>query len=290
MRNKKIGRMPRCCAWIAAILLTATLSVTLLGAVAVHGMSSEDLHIRAATSDESVAEQTRQMSAYIAELAEDYGFSASETAAVITADELRNMDRKMAQWWTRIVNDGVMEPMPEWSSDDVRTAVGQSLDGSRIPAGMTPDETTAEITDLIQKRVREVTMPVRRTLIQKGFQFLRKRVNPSDALRFLTQGTLLAGGISLVLIGTIALLTGKRIRLSLRYFGAAAAGTALACLFACLLIQSADILPTIRETSQGLAIQVAYILKTITVETLIGVGVLFVGGIACLVLDIRRPD
>lgn len=290
MKGKKTGPgMPsRCCALLAAVLLTATLTAALLGVVTVHGLTSEDLHVRAAESNDSITEQMNQITAFIGELAEDYYFSAREVSDAFSADELREINEKMARWWTRMVNYGVMEDMPEWSSGKARIAISLSLDKDHLPEEMTVDDVTEEILGLIQKRVREVTMPVRKALIQKGFQVLRRRVDPADAVRFLSQGTAVAGTVSLALAGLIALLTGKKISASLRYYGAALAGTGISCVFAGLLTRSAGIQEMIREVSAGLAAQTGYILRNVTILTAVAAGILLIGGIACLAPDLRR--
>ena len=287
--NNNPGRFARFCAMAAAVLLTASLTVTLLCAITLHGLTSEDLHIRAAADDESVSEQMDQISAFIGELADDYGFGAEEVTAAFSAEELKELNREVAAWWTRMINEGVLDPMPEWSSENVRAAVMESVDETRVPADMSREDITEEIVEVIRKRVREITMPVRRALLQKGFQFLRKRVDPADAVRFLSQGTAAAAAGSLVLAGLIALLTGKRIRASLRYFGAALAGAGIASIFGGLVVRSAGVQSMIGEVSKGLSVQASYILRTVTTEGIIAAAVLLAGGILCLILDIRDP-
>ena len=284
------GRLSHCCALLAAVLLTTTLTMTLLGAAVLHGLTSQELHIKAATAEKSLDAQMRHISEYIGELAEDYSFSAQEATNAVSTDELRELNRKMAIWWTRIVNDGVLDEMPEWAPGKMSIAVTRSLDEDRVPEDMTRDDVTAEVTRLIQERIGKITMPVRSALIRRGFQFLRRRVDPADAARFLKQGTIVSGIASLALAGMILLLTGKRARVSLRYFGAAMAGAGIACLFSGLLIRSAGIQTMIRDVSEVLAVQTAYILNTVTTQLIIGISILLAGGVFCLILDIRGTD
>ena len=102
----------------------------------------------------------------IRELAEEYAFSADEVTGTVTEETIRELDQEYARWWTRIVNEGVIGDVPEWSSEELENAVAENMDIEA--AGESAAERAGEAAGAIEKTIHETLMPVRKAPIMSS--------------------------------------------------------------------------------------------------------------------------
>ena len=287
MRNREIRpALPaRIAAWGITFLLTVTLTVAALGgpAAANRVLTNEELHRNTATEDSVIREQMEKASDLIRELAEDYHFSADDVIGALSPEELTEANEKAADWWTKIFSDGEMGEIPEWQANEKITDAVRNT----IARGDITDEELEEnikgIVHEIEKAVNRTVMPFRKALVTLAVRYVNRKTDLAGIIRFVSQIPQMAAVISLLFAGLIALLTGKRIRYSLKYYGAAFAGAGLSVLTGILLIRSADISGMIRASSEGLNHQIQSMMKTVATETWACAIVLFAAGMVCLV-------
>ena len=282
----------RIAAWGIAFLLTVTLTIAALGGPAAYHriLTDENLHISIATDESVIAEQTDRIAARIRELAEDYGFDADEVIGEISREETEEINRQAAEWWTRIVSEGIMDEIPVWTAyEQISQAVYDTMDQARYP-DTDRDETAKGIVSEIEKVVTQTVMPFRKALVTVAVRYANRKIDLPGIIRFISEIPLIAGAMSLLFSGIIAFLLGKRIIVSLKYYGAAFAGAGLSSLAGILLVRTADISELIRAASERLDHQVQMMLNTVVTETWICTAVLFVAGMICLILYNQRSE
>ena len=292
MRRREIrpALIARIAAWGCAFLLTVTLAVTVLtGPAALNRVfTSEDLHVRTATDESVIREQQEKVYGEIRELAEDYGFSAEEVIRMIPRKAFVSVNEQTARWWTRIVTEGAMDEIPAWTAgEEITDAIAGSLSGETIPEEQ--EETAGGIAGEIEKAMNRTVMPFRKALVKLAVRYVSRKADIPGIIRFAAQIPLAGLAVSFLLAGVIALLLGKRIRWSLKFYGAAFAGAGISALAGIFLIRDADIGGMIRAASEGLNHQVQAMLGTVETEMIAAAAILCVLGIVCLVCYIREP-
>ena len=293
MRSKEIRpALPaRIAAWGIAFLLTVTLTITALGgpAAANRIFTDETLHIRIATDESVIREQMDKVSGEIRELAEDYSFSAEAVIGALPRTAFEELNKDTARWWTRIVAEGVMGEIPSWTAgEQITEAIASSLDMDKIPEEE-QSETVRGIAVAIEKAVNRTVMPFRKALVTLAVRYTSRKADIPGMIRFAAQVPLTALVLSILLAGLIALLLGKRIRWSLKYYGASFAGAGISSLTGIVLIRNADISGMIRAASQGLDHQVRSMMSNVVTETWLAASALFLLGMTCLICYIREP-
>ena len=137
-KPKKAFLPERAAAWIAAFLLTAAVTLTVLGALAVQVLTSAGLHLRTATDGKLLDEQLQSIYASVDEYAEAYGFSAAPVKAAISREELEQFNTKTAEWWIALLTEGKADVIPRWNPGKSRgTSRGSA---SRTVRSLTPPE------------------------------------------------------------------------------------------------------------------------------------------------------
>ena len=279
----------RIAAWPAAMLLTIALAVTLIGRAGTQILTSEDLHVSTATNEEIVTAQMERMSDAVRDLAEEYHFDADRVIAALDRDEFLATDKALAEWWTRITTKGVLDnEIPAWSADSLLETIECSFDPEMIQEEQEIREIARGIGLLLEKTARRMQMPVRRTLIMLGFRYLDKRIDLPGIMRIAIRLPKAGIAACLLFAGLVALLMGRRIGTSLKYFGAATGGAGISCLAGLILIRSVNIRGMIRESSEGLANQMDAMMGTVTTEYILCATALLITGYVCLYLYVRR--
>lgn len=269
-------------AWIAAFLLTAFLTITILSTLAVQAMTSAGLHLGVATDSSVLDAQMSRIYGRIDILAEEYGFSADEVKKVITREEIERTNRDVAAWWTHLLTEGDTGTLPRWYSANLEKAVSATLDTGRTTED--PRTIAADLTEIVERTV----FPLRETLVTTGMDLVNNRVDVPGTIRTVQKLPLLGLALSLAAAGLIALTMGREIRRSLKYFGTAAAGCGVSIIAAAIVVLYMQPRTMVAQASQGLAGEIGSLLWKVGLEAGIAVLVLLAGGFFCLVLYNRR--
>ena len=298
MKNSEIRpALPaRIAAWGIVFLLTITLTVSALSfpAAANRILTSEELHTATATDESIIREQMEKVNGKIRDMAEDYAFSAEAVISELQEDVFIEINRKTAEWWTNILSkdhsDENLTEIPMWTADEqITNAIYNTLDRQVVPEESERAETAKGITNEIERAVNRTVMPFRKALLTLAVRYSSRKTDVAGIIRFVSQIPRITAAASLLLAGMIALLLGKSIRYSLKYYGAAFAGTGISAITGIILLHHADFTGMLREASEGLNHQVQAMMKTSVTETWILAVVLTVAGFVCLICYIREP-
>lgn len=278
----------RIAAWVTALAMTFAITLTLIGWTCVNILISEDLHVQTATNEYIVSGQMDRVSNTIRELSEKYGFSADNVISALNREEFISADREMAKWWSHITTEGVMSTeVPAWSANSLLPVIEESLVPEMMPEDQSSTEVAQEIGLALEKEAKRTMMPVRRTLITLGFRYLDKRIDIPGAVRLINKAPEAGAVICILLAGMIALLTGKNIRTSLKYYGGALAGAGISAAFALILIRHFGIMDMVRGSSKGLSDQISIMMRLAGTKYIMGIAILLAAGIICLLIYIR---
>ena len=86
-------------------------------------MTSAGLHLSVAADDGMLDEQFRTICENIDLMAEEYGFSAEAVKATVSREELKEMNRKSAEWWTRLLTEGEDSTLPRWHNSAIEDII-----------------------------------------------------------------------------------------------------------------------------------------------------------------------
>ena len=280
--KKKAFPAERGIAWAATFLLTVFLAFCLLTTLLVQTMTSAGLHAGTATNDSILDGQMRSIHGYIDLLAEEYGFSADSVKDAVKREDLKKFNLDAAAWWTRVLTKGETGSIPRWYSSETEHAVIEAM--NREGSKDDPRTVVADLSDKIDRTV----FPLRDTLLTTGLDFVNGSVDIPGMIRSLQQLPMLFLAVSALTAGIIALLMGREIFRSLKYFGTALAGTALVMIITAAAFLLLQLRPMLAEASGGLASEYGTMMRTIILE---GGGitlVLLLAGLGCLYLYRNR--
>ena len=287
MTNREIRpALPaRIAAWGIAFLLTVTLTIAAIGGPAAYHrvLTNEELHVRIATDETTISEQIEKTAGEIREMAEEYSFSADAVISLLSREEFADINNQAAGWWTHIVSEGIMNEIPAWKANE---QIISTIYNTLNRADMTDEEreeTAKGIANEIEKTVNRTVIPFRKALVTLAVRYLNRKTDLAGAIRLVSRIPQIAVALCLFFSGLIAFLLGKRIRYSLKYYGAAFAGAGLSTLTGILMIRYIDISGMIRASSERLDYQVQLMMKAVETETWICAAALIVLGMICLI-------
>jgi hypothetical protein len=262
-------------AWAAVLLLTIFLTLTILSSLSMQVLLSKSLHSRAAMDASITDGQITRIHEKIDFLAEEYSFDANAVKALIRREELIRMNQEIAVWWTQIMATGWIEDAPKCTITGLQETIQASL-------GENTGVTAEEIAEVIGDTVRKTVLPVRETLLTTGIGYISNRVNWPETVHLAYGVPVLCLLLSMLMAGLIALLLARQIRISLMFYGTAAAGTALSVLAACICSYLMDFHGMIAQVTDGLAHEYSVMMGRIMLEAGVLVIGLLIGGIYCL--------
>ena len=276
--GKKAFPYERGFAWVLTFLLAGCLAITILSTLTVQILTNAGLHLGVATDGAVIDSQLSHIHANVDMLAEEYGFSAEAVKKIISREELLRVNGEIAAWWSHLLSEGDTATMPRWYSPDLEEAVASSM--NRETAQMDPQTIVADLTEMVERTV----FPLRETLLTTGMDLVNKRADVPGVVRSVTKLPMLGLVMSLAVAGLIALLMGREMIRSLKYYGTAAAGTGFSVLGAMVILLCLGPKAMVAEASKPLAGEVGSLLGKIGWEAGLGALLLLAAGYACLIL------
>ena len=260
--GKTITTAERRCAWAAALLLAVFLTAAVLGFLTVQMMTSAGLHLSVAADDGMIDRQYQEICGNIDLMAEEYGFSAEDIKGIVSREALKELNRKSAAWWTRLLTEGENSSVPRWDSGPIEDIIYAAADGHTLTAQ--PQTVVTDLTEMIENTV----FPMRGTIVGFGTKMAKRVADVSGILRAVRKLPMLGLVLSLAFAGVIALLLSQDFFRSLKYYGTAIAAAGIIVLAGCigmLILRANMMLP---EASPGMAAE----FRTLFGKTALGAG------------------
>ncbi len=282
--GKCVSSPERGFAWVLTFLLTAFLSAALLSLLAVQGLTSAGMHLAAATGNGVADSQQARIYEQVDRLAEDCGFSPEGVKAAIRREDLLEMNRKAAAWWTKLCTEGIVDTIPRWNAAELEKAVEAGMNGE------TRTEDPGKIAAGLAEKIERVVFPLRESLLSRGMSFARSKADVEGMIRDIRRLPALGAALSLLAAGLIALLLGRDLFSSLKYYGTAAAGTGLTILATGIIFFSLHPGAMIEQASAALGREFGALAGQIT---LLAGGVtlfLLAAGYFCLILYRKKAN
>ena len=273
----------RVCAWIAAVLLTGFLIITVISTITVQIMTSSGLHLSVATDGKKVDEQLSHIYENIDRMAEEYGFSAEAVKASVSREEVTEKNREAAAWWTRLLTEGEMGSFPRWDSGSIEDIIFPAL--SERTGDADPKTIVLDLTGMIERTI----FPIRESLLKIGMNFVKSEADLAGIIQSIRKIPLFGLVLCVLTAGLIAFLTGRAVFQSLKYYGTAFAAAGLVMLVLCVTAVIADPGEMVAQASERLAGEVGVLTGKIGLESGAIVLFLLVTGYLCLILFRRRP-
>lgn len=265
-------------AWAAAFLMTVFLSLCLLSALAVQGLTSAGLHAGTAANDAILDGQMRSIHQYIDLLSEEYGFSSEGVKETIRREDLKQFNLEAASWWTRVLTEGESDSVPRWYSSKTDAAVAAAM--AETERKEDPRTIAAAVSDKIDRTV----FPLRETLLTTGLEFVNGKADIPGIVRSVRKLPTLLLALTVLTAGIIALMCGRDGRKSLKYFGTALAATGLVLVLCGGMLLFMGLTNMVGEASAGLAEEFRMVMRTLLLEGGGAALVTLAGGYGCLYL------
>lgn len=274
--NKKAFPIERGLAWAATVLLTLFITAAILCTLAVQLLTSAGLHRAIATGDGVVNSETRYIHERIDEMAAEYGFSAERMKEVIGKEEIRQINKEAASWWTALLTEGKAGQVPRWYSSQVEEILYETMPENNRRED--PQTIASDLMDMVERTV----FPLRETLVSTGMDYVEKKADIVSMVRAMRGLPLILLLCCLAAAGAVALLMGREIFRSLKYYGSALAGAGFAIVTTIVIILLLRPAAYIAEASRPLMMEIETIAGRIFMAAGATVAVLLAAGYICL--------
>ena len=281
-KEKKAFVHERGAAWIVTLLLSAFISVTVLGTLLVQVLTSAGLHIGTAQDDGLLNRQMEHIYESIDKYAEEYGFSAESVKTVITREEIRELNRRSAEWWTGLLTEGKADAVPRWYSEEMTEAVSSTMVTENRKED--PQIIASDLTEIVERTV----FPLRGTLMSKGMDLVNNQADVPGVIRALRKLPLFGLALCVLTAGVLVLLLGREIVRSLKHFGTALAGAGFILIFVIVILLSVGLKGMLAEASEGLAGEFGTMTGKIGLEAAGIIVLLLATGYFCLFMYRRK--
>jgi len=245
----------RIVAWALAFCLAALMAVTAIGIISKRELGSGGVWDRIATDENVLAEEMDWIQAELKDLAIRKGLEADQLATLVTREDLIARNRVAMDWWRTLVDQGIVGSMPVWDTAETAEKLEAlfDLESAEDPELLEALET--EICGAIEDLVHQAAMPVRDDLAAAAMKKLRKRIDLYGILTEIRKTPLLLAGCIALAAGGIALLMARRIRETLRLYGAAIGGAGIATLAGLAALKTLNAPAMMAEGNRRLATQ-----------------------------------
>ena len=263
-----------------ALILTACLWATQLGVFGLQAMTSVRLHERVALDQHAVESQMDRIAKNMAPIAEEYGFDAGKVTAVISREQVEELDRQVVRWWTGIFSTGEIADVPGFHAE-----LGDILRAdARFTAGLNEMQINGRIESVqtqVDEMVRKSGVLFRDQLIRAVMQKATARIDLKEAVSLIQMLPWIAGAACLLLAGLIALMMSRKIQTAGQYIGGALSACGLLMLGSLLLFRQMNLEKSIGEASLALQAQYLHLARILRAEV-IGTAIIFfiLGGLA----------
>ena len=271
-------------AWICAVLLTGTLTLTVFAGVGLRAVTDRELYLRAAQNEGAVALQAEEIRKDTETLAKEMGFDPERVLALITPERIRELNRTAANWWMDSLNAGEMTEEPRFFFEGAADAL---MEDPAFTEGKDSLQAKKDA-DLAEFRlnavVRRNVVKFRNLLMKAGYQFAGRRIYLPKAVAALGRAPLILGLMSVLLAGLIALMMSRRILASGLWIGGAMSAAGLVTAGGYALIRALNLRGMLSEASPVLGLQFAGMAGTLTAWILGAAAVLLILGVPLMML------
>ncbi len=283
-KQRKALPAERGCAWLLTFLLTVLVAITLLVFTAMQMLTSAGLHLSVAADDGMLDRQILEISGNIDQMAAEYGFDAVKVRETISRDELKEFNRKTAEWWTRLLTEGESGPIPKWYAGSIEDVIYAEAEEKELT-----EEAQTIITDLTTM-IGNTVVPVRETTLVFGTKMAKDMADIRGIIRSLKKLPLLGLVLCLACAGGIALLLGREPSRLLKHYGTGAAAAGITVLASVITLTASRPEAIITEASEGLAREFSTLMNRIGISTGLAAGFLLAAGYLCLFLYRRKTS
>ena len=287
--NKQLpSKAARVIAALCALVLTASLTITLCSTIGIQVLTSSELHEKTALASDAIDRQMNEIRSNLSALGEEYSFDPQDLISLVPQNQVEQLDREIIRWWTGTMKSGTLGEKPSFNLQGGKEAL---LADQGFMAGL--EEVVVNLTIekiLIQANriVMDSSVQFRDVLIEAGFRMAGQKVDLPELISLMKKVPTLGGLGALLAAGLIALLMSRRILTAGEYIGGAVSASGLLCLTALLMFRQINIRGMVAEASEALSMQVSHLSGILTTQMLIGTAALFLVGGVLMILARRE--
>ena len=252
---------------VLALILTACLWATQLGIFSLQAASSIRLHERVALDGNIVQSQMNRIAEEMASIAAEYGFDAQKVTAVISREQVEDLNRQVVKWWTGLLSTGEIGEAPGFHAE-----LGEILRAdTEFTAGQNETQINGRIETIqtqVDEMVRKSGVLFRDQLVKAMIQKASDRINLKEGTALLKILPWIGGAVCLLLAGVIALMMSRKIQTAGQYIGGALCACGLLMIETLMLIRQLNLGESIGEASPALQTQYLHLARALGTEVI----------------------
>ena len=284
-KQKKTGpcAAARGLAWVLTFMLTGLLALTLFSFAARHLLTPAEGEGSVQLNETLISQEAELAEAKIRQLAEVYPFQPETVLDVLDRETLTEMSRQSAAWWRQLLTEASLRERPDFETEELETALFSDpgiMELRENEAESTVREISAKVKEILQRTV----LPMRQPVLSRVMKELKERFDLKNLIDFATGLPWALLALCAVIAGLIALVTARKMRLTLKYLGAAFGGAVLTVAAVWLAVHFAGLIPLIRESSESMARQAEMLANRVLLREGAMALAMALGSVACLFL------
>lgn len=261
--------------WVPALLMTGMIAVLVLSLIGNQVLFSRTFYEKAALNPDVIEQEKAEVDQVIADLGRMYDFDPEILDGAPDRTDYEEMSRRMIDWWLRQNEQGGGEEAPMLNTAGIHDALEEEVE-QEIGGIAAADLITTKISEAFDHSV----FPIRTPLIAGLTKAAGKRVDLPQATGVVKQMPAPLAVAIVALAGLIALLTARRPKESLKYYGTAMGGSGFLLIAAWVLLRKVGLEGMVEEVSERLLPRFRILAGQVRLEILLpAAALLLLGGV-----------
>ncbi|MBO7662444.1 MAG: hypothetical protein J6U01_03650 [Clostridia bacterium] len=282
------GRAARGISWALAAALSLMLTFALAGAAALYVIQSQGLHERVASNEELIRQETEWARDKIRDLAEEYGFEADRTLAVLDREMLARRNLAGLTWIRDTVNSGKPKQGPKVDNGEIEEMLSGLLRFPNLKDQNQINQAYGDATAGIVRIVGNATFFFRSDLTDLGLEKIRNYADIRSFLNLVNRLPLILGILAAIIAGLMILLVAGDPREALKYAGCSLGGAGILTAISGVLIVLLDLPGAAAAANGRLATMIRLIGQELLLPLILTVVLLLAAYGVCLTFYSRR--
>ena len=192
--NKQLpSKAARVIAALCALVLTASLTITLCSTIGIQVLTSSELHEKTALASDAIDRQMNEIRSNLSALGEEYSFDPQDLISLVPQNQVEQLDREIIRWWTGTMKSGTLGEKPSFNLQGGKEAL---LADQGFMAGL--EEVVVNLTIekiLLQANriVMDISVQFRDVLIEAGFRMAGQKVDLPELISLMKKVPTLGG-------------------------------------------------------------------------------------------------
>ena len=282
------GKTARGFSWALAAILSLLLTFALAGAAVLYLIQSQGVHERVAGNEELIRQETEWARDKIRDLAEEYGFEADRTLAVLDGEMLARRNLAGLTWIRDTMNTGKPKQGPKVDNGEIEEMLSGLLRFPNLKDQDQINQAYGDATAGIIRIVGNATFFIRSDLTDLGLEKIRNYADIRSFLNLVNRLPVILAILAAIIAGLMLLLIAGTPKEALKYVGCSLGGAGIQTGICAVLVAMLDLPGAAAAANGRLATMIRLLQQELLLPVILTVVLLLAAYGVCLTFYSRR--